>query len=172
MTAVEEKANPWQANFLDDFLFYCCRECDLKHKTKSSFVSHALIQHPLSRAILPTLKSKVSSCDTNVTPVTPVTIKLTKSESDTNDTIETIEVKPELEVIKDEEDAGEPMDFNEPNEYSDYEDDDDESYVPESLDKLINMVESVLSNKNLQPIIVMFANLSLIPLELIVNIEN
>ena len=135
MTEEEEKFNPWQVNFLDDFLFYCCPECDFKHDTKSSFVSHALIQHPSSRTILPSLKSKASSCDTNVTHVTPS--EVTKPEIDT---IETIEVKAELGEIKDEQDTGEgePMDFNEPNEYSDYdEDDDDQSYMPESLEKLV-----------------------------------
>ena len=78
MTEIEEKFNPWQVNFLDDFLFYCCPECDFKHDTKSSFVSHAIIQHPLSRAILPTLKSKDTNVSSDQSEQIPLTIKLLK----------------------------------------------------------------------------------------------
>ena len=154
MTGIEEKFNPWQANFLDDFLFYCCPECDFKHDAKSSFVSHALIQHPLSRAIVPTLKSKVSNCDTNVTSdqseQIPLTIKLQKPyklfqpQSDindihdtnvtsdqselnpVNDISDTIEIKAELEDIKEEQDDSEPMYYDETLEGDEYSDYEDE----------------------------------------------
>ena len=34
----EDKFNPWTVKSLDDFLFYCCPECDHKTKTKSLFI--------------------------------------------------------------------------------------------------------------------------------------
>ena len=42
--------NPWaQVESLEEFLFYCCPECDTKHPTKSQFVTHALEHHANSR---------------------------------------------------------------------------------------------------------------------------
>ena len=73
MNDIEEKFNPWLVNFLEDFLFYCCPECDFKHDEKSSFMSHAVVQHPLSRTIVGNLGSKnnnshkvKSDCDKTV----------------------------------------------------------------------------------------------------------
>ena len=31
---------------LDEFLFFCCPECDTKSPTRAMFVNHALIAHP------------------------------------------------------------------------------------------------------------------------------
>ena len=41
-------SNPWTYADLDEFLYYCCPQCDEKYKTKSLFVDHALISHPES----------------------------------------------------------------------------------------------------------------------------
>ena len=147
MTEIEEKFNPWQVNFLDDFLFYCCPECDFKHDTKSSFVSHAIIQHPLSRAILPTLKSKDTNVSSDQSEQIPLTIKLlkpyklsltesginvTSDQSEVNsftnklpnpesDICDRIEIKAELEDIKEEQAYDEPFDY-EGDEQFDFED--------------------------------------------------
>ena len=37
--------NPWNVEDLDDFLYYCCPECDLKDQSKIQFLQHALEEH-------------------------------------------------------------------------------------------------------------------------------
>ena len=41
-----KEINPWDVSNLEEFLFFCCPECDSKHPSKSSFINHALIEHP------------------------------------------------------------------------------------------------------------------------------
>ncbi len=41
--------NPWMVTCLDDFLFYCCPECDHKLPTKNQFINHAWDNHPQVR---------------------------------------------------------------------------------------------------------------------------
>ena len=41
--------NPWSARNLDEFLYYCCPECDTKDQSKEVFIKHALDNHPNSR---------------------------------------------------------------------------------------------------------------------------
>ena len=48
-----EMINPWKVENIDHFLNYCCPECDMKQKTKSDFIIHALDAHPNSREFLP-----------------------------------------------------------------------------------------------------------------------
>jgi hypothetical protein len=45
-TAVEEHHNPWAVTELDEFLFYCCPECDVRVQTKNIFINHAVSAHP------------------------------------------------------------------------------------------------------------------------------
>ena len=40
--------NPWSAGNLDDFLYYCCPECDIRDQSKEVFIKHALDNHPNS----------------------------------------------------------------------------------------------------------------------------
>ncbi len=40
------ETNPWAVESLDDFLHYCCPECDVKSQYREFFVSHALLNHP------------------------------------------------------------------------------------------------------------------------------
>ena len=44
--------NPWQVENLQEFLYYCCPQCDLKVKDCQDFVQHALIEHQKAREIL------------------------------------------------------------------------------------------------------------------------
>ena len=44
---LDEKSNPWNVTSLDDFLFYCCPECDNRTVTKNDLIQHALNNHPL-----------------------------------------------------------------------------------------------------------------------------
>ena len=53
--------NPWEVPTLEDFLYYCCPECDCKVRDRQSFVEHALIEHQEARDTL--LKPKED--DTN-----------------------------------------------------------------------------------------------------------
>ena len=48
-----EMFNPWKVENIDQFLNYCCPECDTKQKTKSDFIVHAIDTHPNSREYLP-----------------------------------------------------------------------------------------------------------------------
>ena len=45
---LEEKFNPWNVTGFDDFLFYCCPECDSRTVTKSDFIQHAVNNHDRS----------------------------------------------------------------------------------------------------------------------------
>ena len=51
-TEFEEKFNPWNSSSLDDFLYYCCPECDNKTKTKGDFLQHAKTTHSRSQNII------------------------------------------------------------------------------------------------------------------------
>ena len=44
-----EFENPWNVEDLDDFLYYCCPECDLRDQSKIQFLQHALEQHSKSK---------------------------------------------------------------------------------------------------------------------------
>ena len=53
---VEDKVeglNPWKVESIDQFLNYCCPECDFKQKTKTAFIIHATEAHPNSCEYLP-----------------------------------------------------------------------------------------------------------------------
>ena len=53
--------NPWAVEQIEDFLYFCCPECDTKNKSKDSFLEHALNQHPSSKETL--LKVSVKAED-------------------------------------------------------------------------------------------------------------
>ena len=46
--------NPWFEKTLEEFLYYCCPECDERNQSKEMFLKHALELHPKSKD----LKSK------------------------------------------------------------------------------------------------------------------
>ena len=39
------KISPWDVTSVEDFLYYCCPECDLKSKDSQSFIEHAIACH-------------------------------------------------------------------------------------------------------------------------------
>ena len=45
-TIEEDKYNPWNVIQLEEFLFFCCPECDDRSPTKAIFINHALVEHP------------------------------------------------------------------------------------------------------------------------------
>ena len=48
----EHKLIPWCVGSLNEFLYYCCPECDSKSSSEKLFLSHAVSEHPLSIAYL------------------------------------------------------------------------------------------------------------------------
>ena len=45
-------ANPWEVPSLDEFLFYCCPECDLKTKEYNELFNHAVQCHRQAKVLL------------------------------------------------------------------------------------------------------------------------
>ena len=39
-------SNPWSTENLEDFLFYCCPQCDHQARTRVLFLNHAFLSHP------------------------------------------------------------------------------------------------------------------------------
>ena len=40
------KLNPWAVEALEEFLYFCCPECDIKSTDKDAFVNHVWSNHP------------------------------------------------------------------------------------------------------------------------------
>ena len=86
--------NPWDVRSLDEYLFYCCPECELKTKEYEIFYNHAVIIHELAKQTLqPTLD------DTEM---------VTEDIRD-KDHSEFFDVKMELDLEVDEEDGYDPI---------------------------------------------------------------
>ena len=49
---------PWNVESLEDFLYYCCPECDEKNQSRNDFLCHALEYHPISNNYLMPLEVK------------------------------------------------------------------------------------------------------------------
>ena len=43
---MENQQNPWFVKDLEEFLYFCCPECDIKNRSKELFLKHALDFHP------------------------------------------------------------------------------------------------------------------------------
>ena len=50
-TEIKEE-NPWHVSNIDEFLYYCCPECDLKCKDGDSFIDHATNSHEQAKVSL------------------------------------------------------------------------------------------------------------------------
>ena len=51
--------NPWHVPTLDEFLFYCCPECNVKTKEQSQLFDHALETHESSHESLVSLSNNI-----------------------------------------------------------------------------------------------------------------
>ena len=58
-----EDDNPWLVDNLDQFLYFCCPECDEKNQSRDLFFKHALDHHPKARQSLVNLKIKEEPYD-------------------------------------------------------------------------------------------------------------
>ena len=45
--------NPWKVQTFEDFLYYCCPECDTKTKEENQLYDHAVEEHQLAKDVLP-----------------------------------------------------------------------------------------------------------------------
>ena len=43
---IKNEQNPWMVDQLEEFLYFCCPECDEKYQVKDLFLQHALFNHP------------------------------------------------------------------------------------------------------------------------------
>ena len=43
---------PWIAECLEDFLYYCCPQCNNRHQSREKFLQHALNEHPEAKIYL------------------------------------------------------------------------------------------------------------------------
>ena len=50
--------SPWNVESLENFLYYCCPECDMKQDTKANFIIHAVDAHPNSHPFIPMFELK------------------------------------------------------------------------------------------------------------------
>ena len=50
--------NPWEVENVEDFLYFCCPECDVKNHSRDHFLKHAFDQHPKSKEYLEKLEVK------------------------------------------------------------------------------------------------------------------
>ena len=51
--------NPWDVPNLDEYLFYCCPECELKTKEYEAFYTHAVNFHELAEETLKPISNDV-----------------------------------------------------------------------------------------------------------------
>ena len=55
--------NPWCVKNIQEFLYFCCPECDIKDQSQELFIKHALDHHPDSREYLINLQIKTEVFD-------------------------------------------------------------------------------------------------------------
>ena len=47
-----KNSNPWSVSQLEEFLYFCCPECEGKYHSKETFVLHAFEKHPMAKDYL------------------------------------------------------------------------------------------------------------------------
>ena len=56
MDSIDE--SPWCVSNLDEFIYYCCPECDKRNKSEDSFLKHVLGEHPEAQKYIEKLTTK------------------------------------------------------------------------------------------------------------------
>ena len=59
----EEFSNPWLVDQLEDFLYYCCPQCDKKCQLRDEFLKHAIELHTDARELLKKFEDYETSCE-------------------------------------------------------------------------------------------------------------
>ena len=49
---MNDEINPWAIHNVEDFLYFCCPECEEKNQSKDLFIKHAIDEHPKSKIYL------------------------------------------------------------------------------------------------------------------------
>ena len=69
----DESYNPWFVENLEEFLYFCCPECNERSQSEDLFLAHALENHPKSQAcLLPFTSSTELYEDENYEQETPI----------------------------------------------------------------------------------------------------
>ena len=50
--------NPWSVDDIEEFLYFCCPECEERNQSKELFLQHAFNQHPKAKECLQKLTVK------------------------------------------------------------------------------------------------------------------
>ena len=62
----EKMYNPWSCvKKWEEFLYFCCPECNVKYHKKDIFIKHALSNHPMAKMCLESIKPEVELKDTH-----------------------------------------------------------------------------------------------------------
>ena len=51
--------NPWSVRKWEEFLYFCCPECDEKSQSKDNFITHALSIHPMAKICLESIEPEI-----------------------------------------------------------------------------------------------------------------
>ena len=81
------RANPWIVKNLEEFLYYCCPECNDKNQSKDNFINHVLTFHPMAKEYLETIEIfKIEpNTNSNICNEKPMDIIIGKYEKETNE---------------------------------------------------------------------------------------
>ena len=56
MEVKTEDFNPWMYKNAQEYLYFCCAECDFKDKSEANFVTHAVTHHMKAKSVFPVLE--------------------------------------------------------------------------------------------------------------------
>ena len=130
----EVSYNPWSKGSLEEFLFYCCPECDVRDQSKETFLEHALIDHPHSQPFLQPLQIKEEVSSEASKNLFPVKVEIDDSVDIKNDALG--DNKIELQEFNDDNDY-----------YMDYENDQAEEFQNFESDSEFNGEEEKVGKK-------------------------
>ena len=133
--------SPWLVNNLEEFLYYCCPECDERNQLKDNFIQHAFEHHPESKEAIESI-----SCFVDIKEE-KLEIKLEDHQNDVNDFIPKFESNEDniiegnivAENLKQSEDSVETKTIYKFNRASD-EEHDDSDYEPLAKKKKIKII--------------------------------
>ena len=93
---------PWNVESLEDFLYYCCPECDEKSQSRDGFLCHALAYHPSSNNYLMPLEVK-QEVEEKFISSTDVETDLKHSSANNFKVKEENIIQDEVDIIEDDE---------------------------------------------------------------------
>ena len=56
----DQLSNPWLVENINDFLYFCCPECNEKNRDRELFLKHAFDEHPMAKQGLGMISNKMS----------------------------------------------------------------------------------------------------------------